>query len=148
MKEVNISELREKAEGYYQRGEFFCSEAIVKVLKDEFMPEVSDDVVKMASGFPVGMGRAGCTCGALSGGIMVLGMMFGRNEPNGSEVAKAMELTRELHDKFREDNKSTCCRVLTRGMTLGTPEHKVQCVRLTGEVAEAVANIIVREQSK
>lgn len=145
MKEVNIQELREKAEGYYQRGEFFCSEAIVKVLKDEFMPEVSDDVVKMASGFPVGMGRSGCTCGALSGGIMVLGMIFGRNKPNGTEVAKTMEFSKELHDKFREMNKSTCCRVLTKGLVMGSDVHKKQCVRLTGEVAEEVAKIIIRE---
>ena len=33
--------------------------------------------VKMASGFPVGMGTAGCACGALSGGIMALGLKFG-----------------------------------------------------------------------
>ncbi|WP_297636205.1 C-GCAxxG-C-C family protein [uncultured Clostridium sp.] len=147
MKEVNIEEIREKAEGYYQRGEFFCSEAIVKVLKDEFMPELSDDVVKMASGFPVGMGRAGCTCGALTGGIMILGMMFGRSKASGPETDKAMALTKELHDIFREKNKSTCCRVLTRGMTLGTPEHKVQCVRFTGEVAEEVAKMIIREMN-
>lgn len=145
MSEVNIQELREKAEGYYDRGEFFCSEAIIKVIKDAFAPEISDDVVKMASGFPVGMGRAGCTCGALSGGVMALGMIFGRNTPNGTEVAKTMEISKELHDKFREMNKSACCRVLTRGMELGSPVHKKQCVRLTGEVAEEVAKIIIRE---
>ena len=51
MEEINIQELREKAEGYYQRGEFFCSEAIIKVIKDAFAPEISDDIVKWHQDF-------------------------------------------------------------------------------------------------
>ena len=38
----------------------------------------------MASGFPVGIGGSGCTCGAIAGGIMALGMVFGRKRSKGS----------------------------------------------------------------
>ncbi|MBB6715628.1 hypothetical protein H7E68_13030 [Clostridium gasigenes] len=42
-------------------------------------------------------------------------------------------------------NKILCCRVLTKGMTLGSEEHMEQCIYFTGEVAEEAAKIIVRE---
>lgn len=142
----DIKRVRETAENYYRNGDFFCSEAIVKTLKDEFMPELSDDVVKFASGFPVGIGRSGCTCGALAGAVMVIGMMFGRSEAKGKEVDKTLELSKELHDKFREMNRVTCCRILTKGLTMGSPEHKDQCVRFTGDMAEEAVKIIIREK--
>lgn len=39
-----------------------------------------ENIVKMASGFPIGMGKEGCLCGAVSGGQMALGMVYGRTE--------------------------------------------------------------------
>ena len=106
---------------------------------------ISDDIVAMASGFPVGMGGSGCTCGAVVGGIMSIGIFFGRSNAKDTKVVKTMALSKELHDIFKEKHKCLCCRVLTKGMTLGSPEHMDQCVRITGEVAVEAAKIIVRE---
>lgn len=77
---------------------------------------------------------------------MALGMVFGRTQPKDERVNKAMALARELHDHFRNNHKAVCCCILTKGLTLGAPEHKAQCVAFTGEVAEVVARILVREQ--
>lgn len=143
--DIDLEKVRKTAEGYYRNGDFYCSEAVVKTVKDEFKIDISDDIIKMASGFPVGIGGSGCTCGAVSGGIMALGLVFGRNTAKDSKVDKAMVLSKELHDYFKENHKSTCCRILTKGMTLGTETHMKQCIFLTGEVAYKVAEIIVRE---
>ncbi len=145
MKRVNISQIRKTAEDYYRSGDFYCSEAIIKTLKDEFAPEVGDEVVALASGFPVGMGGAGCTCGAVVGGQMSLGLLFGRSKAKGKEVKKSMELSKELHDKFKEKNNILCCKVLTKGMKMGSKDHMEQCIRFTGEMAEETAKIIARE---
>jgi C_GCAxxG_C_C family probable redox protein len=142
---IDLQRIRTTAEDYYRSGDFFCSEAIVKTIKDEFGLSVSDDVIAMASGFPVGMGGSGCTCGAVAGGIMAIGLFFGRTQPKDTKVNKAMELSKELHDAFMEKHKCLCCRVLTKGMTLGSPEHMEQCISFTGEVAEEAARIIIRE---
>lgn len=142
---IDIDKVRKTAEDYYRNGDFFCSESIVKTIKDEFNLAVSDDVISMASGFPVGMGSAGCTCGAIVGGIMALGLFFGRTEPKDEKVNKTMELSKELHDIFQKRHKCLCCRVLTKGMELGSPEHMEQCISFTGEVAEETAKIIIRE---
>ncbi len=65
---VNPARVREIAEAYYRSGQFYCSEAIVKTINDEFGLNYPDDVVRMASGFPIGIGSAGCACGAVTGG--------------------------------------------------------------------------------
>lgn len=142
---IDLEKVRVTAENYYRDGDFYCSEAIVKVIRDEFRVDISDEVIAMASGFPVGMGGSGCTCGAVAGGIMALGLFFGRSEAKDAKVSKAMELSKELHDFFKGKNKSVCCRVLTKGMTLGEKEHMDQCVFFTGQVAEQTAKIICRE---
>lgn len=143
--DIDINKIRETAENYYRNGDFFCSEAIVKTIKDEFELPISDEIVAAASGFPIGIGGSGCTCGAVSGGVMALGLVFGRQAPRDPKVRKTMELTKELHEKFRKNHKSLCCRILTKGLDMGSGEHKEQCISFTGEVAEEVAKIIVRE---
>jgi C_GCAxxG_C_C family probable redox protein len=142
---VDFEEIREHAERIYRDGEFYCSEAVVKVIRDRYLPDVPDDVIAAASGFPLGMGGAKCTCGAVSGGVMALGLVFGRKKAGDKRVKKCMALARELHDRFKERNTSLCCRVLTKNMKFGSPEHVQQCVRFTGEVAADVARIIERE---
>lgn len=144
-KTIDLDKIRITAEEYYRNGEFYCSEAIVKVIKDEFQIDIPDEIIAMASGFPVGMGGSGCTCGAVAGGVMALGLFFGRHEARDEKVGKAMAVSKELHDFFRGKNKSVCCRVLTKGMTLGEKEHMDQCVFFTGQVAEETARIICRE---
>ena len=142
---VDLERIKTIAEDYYRNSDFYCSEAIVKTIKDEFGLQLPDDVIAMASGFPVGIGGSGCTCGAISGGIMALGMFFGRTQPKNEKVNKAMALSNELHKTFQNKHKSLCCRVLTKGMTLGSPEHMQQCIAFTGEVAYETAKLIVRE---
>lgn len=142
---IDLHKIKTTAENYYRNGDFYCSEAIIKTIKDEFDLPVSDDIIKLASGFPVGMGNSGCTCGAVVGGIMSIGLFFGRCEPKDAKVNKTMTLSKELHDIFKERHKCLCCRVLTKDMTLGSPEHMEQCIYFTGEVAEECAKIISRE---
>jgi C_GCAxxG_C_C family probable redox protein len=142
---IDPARIRTIAEAYYQNKDYYCSEAIVKTINQEFALGYPDIVIRMASGFPIGMGGSGCTCGAVAGGIMALGMVFGRTEPKDKRVTQCMELAHELHDRFRERHGCLCCRVLTKDMVLGSPTHMDQCVAFTGEVAEETAKIILRE---
>ena len=138
-------EIRKVAEKYYRQGDFYCSEAILKAIKDAFQVSVPDTVIAMASGFPIGMGRSGCTCGAIAGGVMALGLIFGRTEAKDPKVKRAMALSKELHDWFRARHHHLCCRILTKDMRLGSPAHMRQCISLTGEVAEETARLIIRD---
>ncbi len=148
-KEISPKKVQKAAEDNFRNG-FFCCEALVQAIRDNFELDVPKEVIAMSSGMAVGVGGSGCICGALNGGVMALGMFFGRTEPNGPKdpvVVKCKELTHELHDWFKANNgkNAICCRVLTKEFDMGKGEHKEQCIRFTGLVAWKVADIIVRE---
>lgn len=145
MVNVDLDKVRAKAEEYYRNGDFYCSEAVVKVIVEEFGLDVGSEVIKAASGFPVGIGGMGCTCGAISGGVIAIGLVFGRCEAKDERVNKAMELSSKLYNVFVDRHKVSCCKVLTRGMEKGSPEHMEQCIYFTGEVAYETAKIIMEE---
>jgi C_GCAxxG_C_C family probable redox protein len=144
-KTIDLDTLTKTAEEFYRRGDYYCSESIVRTIRDAFGLQIDDSIVAGASGFPVGMGGAGCSCGAISGGIIALGMVYGRTKPKDKRVNHAMALSKELHDNFRANHKTLCCRVHTKGLKLGSRKHMKQCVAFTGEVAREVAEIIIRE---
>ena len=67
-------------------------------------------------GISSGMGgglRTGNVCGALIGGVMVLGMLYPHNLTNGAEgKAYITELTKKLQSRFAEKQGDTLCRVI------------------------------------
>jgi C_GCAxxG_C_C family probable redox protein len=79
-------------------------------------------MVRLASGFPVGMGLAGCACGAVTGGVMALGIKYGRSTP-AAETLGVFAASKELHDRFKTRRKCVCWRVLIRKFEFGSPEH-------------------------
>lgn len=146
-REELLESVKKEAEGYFERGEFFCSEAVVHTINRLLDKPYNDDIVKMASGFPIGMGKSGCLCGAVSGGQMALGMVYGRvhGEPMND---KMFPIAAELHDFIKEEYGSTCCRVMTRqwaGDNFKSPERKKHCVEITGKVAEWVAEKLIED---
>lgn len=147
--EISLKKVQADAEENF-RGGYFCCEALMAAIRDNFDLDVSEEVIAMASGMAVGAGRSGCMCGALNGGILALGMFFGRTEKTGPQdpkIVKCMALTNELHDWFKKasEKNSVCCRVLTKEFDMSKGEHKEQCIHFTGLCAWKVADIIVRE---
>ncbi len=145
VKEVSISKIQKDAEDLFRNG-FFCSEAMVSCMRSNFELDLPEEVIAMASAFPVGMGRSKCVCGAVSGGMMCLGYFFGRTKQKDPKVEESLAVAKELHDWFKEKNSALCCRILTKGMDMASGEHKEQCIRFTGEVARKVAEIVCREK--
>jgi len=143
---VSVKKIGDDAEALF-RGGFFCSEAVVSSMRSNFELDLPEEIIAMASGFPVGIGRSKCLCGAVSGGVMALGIFFGRTKQGDSKVEKNLEVSKELHDWFKENNgkNALCCRILTKEFDMGQGEHKEQCIRFTGMVAKKVAEIVVRE---
>lgn len=145
--EVSVAKVAKDAEDLF-RGGFFCSEAVVSSIRSNFELDVPEEVIAMASGFPVGIGRSKCLCGAVSGGVMAIGLIFGRTVQKDPQVEQTLALSKELHDWFKEANgkNALCCRILTKEFDMGAGEHKEQCIRFTGMVAGKVAEMIIREK--
>ncbi len=146
--EVSVQKIGKDAEDLF-RGGFFCSEALMSSIRSNFELDVPEEVIAMASGFPVGIGRSKCLCGAVSGGVMALGLFFGRTVQGDPKVEKNLAVAKELHDYFKEatGKNALCCRVLTKEFDMSKGEHKEQCIHFTGMVARKVAQIIIRELS-
>ena len=59
---------RLKAEEYYRSGQFLCSEAVFLVANEYLGRPLPDETVKLASGFPVGIGLADAPAGPCRAG--------------------------------------------------------------------------------
>jgi C_GCAxxG_C_C family probable redox protein len=71
------------AVGYAEQG-FLCSEAVLMAIGD-LLGFKSEAIPRMATGFGAGIGRRGEICGAVSGGVMGLGLRFGRDAVESDE---------------------------------------------------------------
>jgi C_GCAxxG_C_C family probable redox protein len=117
-----------------------CAEAIVRAFRDALNIDISDEALRMASGFGGGLGHAGCMCGALTGATMVLGMLQGRvtKEQNRDPIYSSAY---EFHGIFKNAFGATCCRVLNPH-TFDSKEHLRNCLKITGNTAELLMKLI------
>lgn len=142
MNKDRINEIRKQAEGYFDRGEFFCSEAVVHTINELLDWPFPEEITKLASAFPIGLGKSGCLCGAVSGGAIALGMVYGRK--HGEKMDDNMfPISADLHNYIKDEYGSTCCRVLVKGYVFQSPERKAHCVKITGDVAAWVAERLI-----
>ena len=83
--------------------------------------------LKLACGFGGGMGRKEEVCGAVTGGIIVLGAKYGRGENDGRAATElTYQKTRELMDRFAAKHGTFICRQLLGGCELTTAEGQKQ----------------------
>lgn len=133
MMDEQISRAEELARAKYRQG-YNCTESMLHTFREELNLDLSDDAMKIATGFGGGLGQAGCMCGALTGAVMVISLLSGRSTPAESRdpiYANA----KEFHNRFREHFGATCCRVLNPH-DFSTKEQRRSCFRITGETAE------------
>lgn len=99
-----------------------CSQAVLFAYCDEIGLE-KNAALKLACGFGAGMGRKEEVCGAVTGGLMVLGAIHGRGENDERAATETTYAkTRELMERFRFRHGSYICRHLLEGCDLTTKE--------------------------
>ena len=92
-----------------------CAQAIVVAFCDVTGLE-PDFAAKMASSFGGGMGRMREVCGAVSGMLMVAGLLYGYTDPGEKDENKKAhyQLVQQLSGQFREENGSIVCREILK----------------------------------
>ncbi len=89
-----------------------CAQAVLAAFCGELGME-RGSALKIASGFGAGFGRKQAVCGAVTGGIMAIGLKHGATRPDDAEAKeKAYALTRELVERFQAEFGSCLCRDL------------------------------------
>jgi C_GCAxxG_C_C family probable redox protein len=123
----------------YREG-YNCAEAIVRAFRDAMHIAISDEALRMSSGFGGGLGHSGCMCGALTGATMVLGMLQGRvtKEESREPIYRSSE---EFHRLFKENFGATCCRILNPH-AFDSKDHLRNCLKITGKTADLLAKYI------
>lgn len=86
--EISPRAVQRAAEKNFKSG-YYCCEALMCTIRDEFKLDVPKEVIAMSSGMAVGAGKSGCVCGAFNGGLLALGMFFGRTEQDGPTNQRA-----------------------------------------------------------
>ena len=80
-----------------------------------------DTALKVACGLGAGMGRRQETCGAVTGGILAIGLRFGRGEAQDRMATEeTYAKTQELMRRFEAAQGSCNCRQLLGGCDLTT----------------------------
>ena len=126
----------------------------------------NDDVFRSASGLADGLGLTGDgACGALVGGAMVIGYLFGRKKKDFSDMMKPMTsyiLTKKLHDQFVEKYGTCRCydiqkNLIGRSFNLYDPSELKQateygmidhCSKVVGTAARFATEIILDERDR
>ena len=91
-----------------------CAQAVIMVYADKLgMDEKT--CAKLSSSFGGGMGRMREVCGAVSGMLMVAGLLYGYDGSEDDEVKKAhYERVQYLAGQFREEAGSIICREILK----------------------------------
>ena len=105
---------REKAAELFVNGSN-CAQAVAVAFCDVTGLE-SSLAAKMASSFGGGMGRMREVCGAVSGMLMVVGLLYGYDDPGEKDVNKKAHyaLVQQLAGAFREEVGSIVCREILK----------------------------------
>ena len=109
----------ERALKNFSRG-FNCAQAVLSAYSRELGLEPTQGH-RVSQSFGAGMARLAGTCGAVTGGLMVIGLKYGKTEAQ-DEAAKerTYALAQEFVRKFKSKHGSLTCLGLL-GHHIGTP---------------------------
>ena len=138
-----------------------CAQSVLYACCDRLSFD-KDAALRVACGLGAGMGRKEKVCGALTGGILALGLKHGRGEKEDrSRTETTYAKTRELIDRFEAKHGSCICRELLGGCDLMTENglryYKandllhitcVPCVRTVGGILEHLLEPAPRDEAK
>ena len=113
--------LCEKAAKHFLES-YNCAQSVLLTMFEHWNCK-SELVPKIATAFGGGIGMCGSVCGALTGGVMAIGIRFGTNEPSMEKRSKAYRMAEKLFKQFEKEHGSVLCRKLV-GYDLTNPEEK------------------------
>lgn len=102
-----------KAVELFRQG-YNCAQAVAVAFCD--VTELEDPfAARMAASFGGGMGRMREVCGAVSGMFMVLGLLYGYDDPKDQLSKKQLyHQIQDLANQFRTENGSIICREILK----------------------------------
>lgn len=117
---VDKSIYLERAFLHFKEG-YNCAQSVLLAMQ-KFWNVANPLEPKVASAFGGGIGRRGSLCGALTGGVIAIGLKYGTNKPFVEEREKAYSSALDFYNRFGKSCGSVSCRDLI-GYDLTDPEE-------------------------
>jgi len=113
-----------------------CAETVMIMTGKYYLPDLNFSYMNLVTGLGGGMGRSRLeTCGALTGSIVALSMLIGRNDPSVS-VDPIHEQVAVFREFFVSKFGKTICGQLREG--LEGDDAKKMCHEMTGHTVVAL----------
>lgn len=120
----------------------FCCSQILLILGLEEQGKDNPDLIRAMQGLCGGLGRSGRTCGALTGGICLLGLYAGRGSADEPPAGKLNTMVNELVAWFEEEyNSIECADILDESLDSGA-EYPVKCGSIVADTYVKVREIL------
>lgn len=125
-----------------------CSESVLAAVAESYGLK-SELIPRIATGFCGGIARTGNVCGAVTGAVMAISLLTGRNKPSDSRELNH-KLIQEIVREFEVRFGTVLCRELI-GCRLDTPEGhrhfveqnlRAKCAVFTREAARMAAEAL------
>jgi len=148
----------------YEKDYTNCAQCVIAAVHD-VLDMRNDDIFKAACGLAGGLAICGdSACGALSGGVLVIGEIFGRERKefeDRGKTKKSVAISKRLHDKFMDEYGSCICsgvqeKVYGRSFNLWDANdveefekagaHTDKCPDVVGKAASWAVEILLDEQ--
>ncbi len=98
-----------------------CAESVLLTMF-EHLNGKNELIPKIATAFGGGIGMCGSVCGALTGGVMVIGIKYGTDNPSVEKRLKLYSLANKFYNQFKKHHGSVLCRELIE-YDLSNPEE-------------------------
>jgi C_GCAxxG_C_C family probable redox protein len=108
---MDSEQVAENVLSHFRDG-FNCAESVILAMQEAYGLR-SELIPKVATPFGAGIGRRGSVCGALTGGVMALGLRYGRMTPDSQARERPYRLALELYNRFKEQFGTVLCIELT-----------------------------------
>ena len=116
LKNLDHEELMRRVERLhtqYVEEKLSCSERTFLTVRSIVDTDVPPEVVALLTGFGGGIGGTHASvCGAVSGGVAALGLIYGRRHPAEEQSARAYEVARDFFCQFKSRFGSEVCGAL------------------------------------
>ncbi|QIA08498.1 C-GCAxxG-C-C family protein [Draconibacterium halophilum] len=126
---------------------YACSQSVLLAFADHFKLDKTM-AKRISSTFGGGMGRLRETCGAVTGGFMVMGLAFGNEDPKDMDTKlNSYKKVRELNKLVEDIHGTTNCRQLlikhaTEAQVKDRKHHKIICRKVVGDATTLVYDIL------
>ena len=152
LKHLDREELFRQAEAIHEGyvAGLNCAERVFLTVRAFVETDIPPEAVALLSGLGGGVGgtREG-VCGAVSGGVAAIGLIYGRPSPPAGSKELAYEVCRDFVCQFQTAFGATVCRdligdLLHEGTTAAEERRKARCCQYTLKAIQMCLDTLIR----